>query len=314
MSDEDPVITIQEVTDGFEGHSIRVAARKTGLSVDTLRMWERRYGFPTPARNEVNNRVYSVDDIERLALIAKAMKLGWRAGEAIRLPKLSLTELLMKTPLAEREGGLGRRSDLEQLMEKIHATDPAGLAKAMRRAAKCLGASDFVTTLASPLAEWVGESWSNGGLALHQEHLFTEVLSFELKVLASELAPPQGPELLLATLTREQHGLGLDMLAVMAQLYGARAHSLGVSLPCIELAKAASSIRPEAVAISVATGAPPAAVRDQLEQLAAQLPSTVELWLGGKGVSQLEDLPSQAKLLRSWEDLELAVTSLIQGR
>ena len=53
-----------------EGYSIRVASRLSGVSSDTLRMWERRYGFPKPSRNGSQVRVYTDADIERLVLPA----------------------------------------------------------------------------------------------------------------------------------------------------------------------------------------------------------------------------------------------------
>src|SRR6187200_3341730 len=76
------------------GYSIRVASRLTGLSADTLRMWERRYGFPKPERNDSQIRVYSEADIERLILVGRALKAGYRAGEVIRRPIDELKQLL----------------------------------------------------------------------------------------------------------------------------------------------------------------------------------------------------------------------------
>ena len=38
--------------------SISQVERDTGLSKDTLRMWERRYGFPQPSRDEFGERLY----------------------------------------------------------------------------------------------------------------------------------------------------------------------------------------------------------------------------------------------------------------
>ncbi|MCK7493491.1 MAG: MerR family transcriptional regulator [Comamonadaceae bacterium] len=32
--------------------------RDTGLSKDTLRVWERRYGFPLPGRDALGERTY----------------------------------------------------------------------------------------------------------------------------------------------------------------------------------------------------------------------------------------------------------------
>ena len=62
------------VSEAPQGYSIRVASRLTGVSSDTLRMWERRYGFPKPVRNESQVRVYTDADIERLVLISRALK------------------------------------------------------------------------------------------------------------------------------------------------------------------------------------------------------------------------------------------------
>jgi len=35
--------------------------RDTGIGRDTLRVWERRYGFPSPERNNKGERVYTAD-------------------------------------------------------------------------------------------------------------------------------------------------------------------------------------------------------------------------------------------------------------
>ena len=78
-----------------QGYSIRVASRLTGVSSDTLRMWERRYGFPKPERNESQVRVYSEADIERLVLISRALKAGYRSGEVIHRGSEELRGLLV---------------------------------------------------------------------------------------------------------------------------------------------------------------------------------------------------------------------------
>ena len=49
----------------MQGFNITAVERDTGLSKDLLRMWERRYGFPAPQRDQHGERVYSVADVER---------------------------------------------------------------------------------------------------------------------------------------------------------------------------------------------------------------------------------------------------------
>ncbi|MCB1912570.1 MAG: MerR family transcriptional regulator, partial [Rhodocyclaceae bacterium] len=59
-------------------YSIAAVERDTGLSKDTLRVWERRYGFPTPERDENGERLYPGDQLERLRLIKRLLDQGRR--------------------------------------------------------------------------------------------------------------------------------------------------------------------------------------------------------------------------------------------
>src|SRR5271165_47517 len=83
-----------EVASEQPTYSIRVVSRLTGLSADTLRMWERRYGFPEAERANSGVRLYARGDIERLTLVARALKLGYRVSEAISLDVRSLQNRL----------------------------------------------------------------------------------------------------------------------------------------------------------------------------------------------------------------------------
>ena len=57
------------------GETIRVVAKRTGLGMDTLRAWERRYGFPKPERRPGSNRrIYSPAAVERLASLLVALR------------------------------------------------------------------------------------------------------------------------------------------------------------------------------------------------------------------------------------------------
>ena len=50
--------------------TISAVERDTGLSKDTLRMWERRYGFPQPGRDSYGERVYLPEQVEKLRMIS----------------------------------------------------------------------------------------------------------------------------------------------------------------------------------------------------------------------------------------------------
>lgn len=48
---------------------ISTVSRLTGISVHTIRAWEKRYGVVTPTRTESDRRLYSREDIRRLTLL-----------------------------------------------------------------------------------------------------------------------------------------------------------------------------------------------------------------------------------------------------
>ncbi|PTT81921.1 hypothetical protein DBR42_17435, partial [Pelomonas sp. HMWF004] len=55
--------------------SVGIAAveRDTGISKETLRVWERRYGFPAPWRDAAGERLYAPEQVQRLRLIKRLL-------------------------------------------------------------------------------------------------------------------------------------------------------------------------------------------------------------------------------------------------
>ena len=46
------------------GLSIAALELETGIAKDTLRVWERRYGFPQPQRDEFGERIYPLEQVD----------------------------------------------------------------------------------------------------------------------------------------------------------------------------------------------------------------------------------------------------------
>jgi len=74
--------------------SISIVEKKTGVNKFLLRMWERRYDFPKPLRDEKGERIYSEQDIKKLILVKKLMELGDRPSKVIKLSLESLEQKL----------------------------------------------------------------------------------------------------------------------------------------------------------------------------------------------------------------------------
>jgi DNA-binding transcriptional MerR regulator len=73
---------------------IGAASRITGIPVDTLRIWERRYGVVTPERSKGADRLYKQEDIKRLGLLKKLVDRGHSIGSIAGLSDTALEKQL----------------------------------------------------------------------------------------------------------------------------------------------------------------------------------------------------------------------------
>lgn len=292
------------------GYSIRVASRLTGVSADTLRMWERRYGFPKPARNGSQVRVYSDADIERLILVSRALKAGFRAGEVIRRETNELRQLLSNS--AQVQTNAVRESPtVAALLEAVADDDAIAVRNGLRQAVATLGPRNFLVEVAGPLIEQVGDAWSAGRLAVRHEHLLSHALSTQIRLLLSAYeAENNGPIVLLTTLSQEQHGLGIEMAALYLALEGASPRMLGVDTPSDQIVEAALALRARIVGISISKASDPETTRERIRWILGELPPRIELWLGGKGAPSTKPQDARVFITRSWDDVDRELARL----
>src|SRR5512139_1988841 len=75
-------------------YSIKAVSRATGLTVETLRAWERRYHVVAPLRDDTGRRVYRPDDVIRLRRLREATSRGHPISRVAALSEDRLAELL----------------------------------------------------------------------------------------------------------------------------------------------------------------------------------------------------------------------------
>ena len=56
--------------------SIKAVSQTSGVSIETLRAWERRYGIVTPQRDSNGRRSYAPEDVIRLRKLREATERG----------------------------------------------------------------------------------------------------------------------------------------------------------------------------------------------------------------------------------------------
>jgi DNA-binding transcriptional MerR regulator/methylmalonyl-CoA mutase cobalamin-binding subunit len=262
-------------------YPIRAVSKLTGITVDTLRAWERRYGVVEPERDE-RGRLYSEADVERLRLLRQAVEAGHAIGRVAGFPTPELRALLSGGERADAPAFTATPVDLSPLQAAVERFDGAALRRELSRLAAVLPARTLAREVALPFMHLVGEAWHEGKLTIAQEHL----VSVELRSLIGALArlhaiPDNAPRLVLGTPEGEQHELGTLAAALVASGAGLGAIYLGAGLPAAEVVGAARRVGARVVVLGVTTGSEHGPALAGVAAVARDLPEGIELWIGG---------------------------------
>jgi MerR family transcriptional regulator, light-induced transcriptional regulator len=286
--------------------NISAVERETGLSKDVLRIWERRYGFPDPRRDDNADRQYPHEQVAKLRAIKRLMDAGMRPGKLIRQ---SLSDL---NALAEARAGPRREAPApaveRDLLALLKSHNAPALQHALTNQLMRQGLQRFVLETVTPLQRAVGEAWMRGELQVFEEHLFTEHLQVALRIAINTFPRSTGgPRVLLTTFPGEQHGLGLLMVEALLVPEGAQCVSLGTQTPVDDINSAALAHKVHVVALSFSAAFPLRQAGEGLATLRRALPAQVALWAGGEMTRRLrKSLPGVLLL----PDLAAVVPSL----
>ncbi len=263
--------------------SIGAVAKATGFSPDTLRVWQKRYGFPVPRRKPSGHRLYSSADVRRLRRISEALARGHRPGQVVPLAEPRLESLLTDRELTGAAGPQ-RPPVLRSLMDLVRGHRGPELTSALLADAAGLGPLEFLRLRVVPMITEVGESWARGELGIHHEHLFSQRLEDVLRNVRLPFERgASGPGITLAAFSGEEHGLGIQMTALIAAFVGLEPHVLGTDTPVPEIVAAFKARRSAAVGVSISASTAGPRSRDQLEELRRAIPAGVLILVGGMG-------------------------------
>lgn len=268
--------------------SIAAVERDTGLGKDTLRVWERRYGFPTPGRDAHDERSYPLAQVEKLRVIKRLMDHGHRPGRIVGLSVqelLNMVDALEGTPTPIGMGHAARKVEAQQYVSLLRSHDTEGLRQQLKQALANQGLKQFVTHVVAPLTTAVGDAWMRGELQVFEEHAYSTCISALLRQAIDHLTETNAqatPRVLLTTFPQEVHGLGLLMAESMLALQGARSVSLGTQTPVADIVNAVQAHGSQVVALSFSVSMKPKHVVGGLTELRQLLPASVEVWVGGQ--------------------------------
>ncbi len=264
-------------------HPIQVAARRSGLSADVIRVWERRYEAVRPVRDG-SRRLYSDRDVQRLVLLRKATAAGRRIGDVAALEDAALAQLVndddAQNAGGPRSGAAG--TYLAGALAAVEQMDGGALQRALSAAGAALSRPVLYEEVIEPLMHEVGRRWRSGGLRICHEHLASaQVVAFLGAMLASTNLAERGPTLVVTTPAGQHHEIGALLAALTAASEGWQVVYLGTNTPASEIAATALQRSARAVALSIVYPPDDPMLVDEVQQLRNLLPTEISLIVGG---------------------------------
>ncbi len=265
--------------------SISAVERDTGLSKDVLRVWERRYGFPTPDRDANSERMYPLSQVERLRTLKRLLDAGHRPGKLLLLDEHGLTELSARHS-GEATGNVN--SICAEVFDLLRRHQPTLLKRALAHLMLKQGLRLFITDVVTQLNHAIAEAVMQRKLSLFHQRAYIEALETLLRsTIDSALSDTSRPRVLLTNFTNEDDALTLLMRQAVLAPEDVPCVSIGANMPAYEIAAAANAYKVDVVvAACSSTFGSKQAVR-ALQTLREVLVPEVALWATGELVRRL---------------------------
>jgi DNA-binding transcriptional MerR regulator len=250
-------------------------SRRSGVSPELLRAWERRYGLLQPQRSAGGLRLYSSGDLERVRAMQRHMTGGLAAREAAALAGRMTVEA---APLRAGSAAFDPDQVRKELGDALEAFDEPRAQRVFDQLLSITSIDALLSDAVMPYLRDLGERWEQDEVSVAQEHFASNVLRGRLLGLARGWGRGTGPRALLACPEGERHDLGLIAFGLALRERGWRIAYLGPDTPVASIEEAARSTDPSVVVLS--------AVRPQpLEQIAA-LAARYRVAIAGAGATE----------------------------
>lgn len=286
---------------------INAVERETGVSKELLRMWERRYHFPTPGRDDQGDRIYTLDQVNKLRLLRRLIDAGFRPGKIIALDVPDLENLLRSQNRSQADIA----PEIErEMVDILQSKDPHRVREYLSHQLTKLGLQTFILDFLQHANSIVGDAWMRGDIEVHEEHLYTEQVQSLIRTAITNLrAASEPPHIMLTTAPEENHTLGILMVEAMMRLDNVDAICFGAQMPVRDIAQAAQKHKMNIVALSFSASYPTSKAIEFLEELRFRLPLSINIWAGGSSLRSTRRRVEDVEFLDELDGVRKAVTA-----
>ncbi|RKG80253.1 MerR family transcriptional regulator [Corallococcus exercitus] len=275
-------------------YRIHIAAELSGVRVELIRAWERRYGVLVPERTPAGYRVYTDRDVALLRRLKALTDEGVAISEAAKLlPQLRAELDVPPPPVPDRsEERLGARPEewRAEVMAAAEAYDQPRVARVLDEVLAALPPLKAFEDVLVPVQREVGDAWHAGALSVAQEHLVTQVVRERLVSLLHGAPRGGRRHAVLACFPDEEHEIGLLGAALRLRYAGMRVTLLGQRVPAHDLSETVARAKPDVVGLSAVMNRGATVFEDVLTRLQGALPKGLPLWVGGPAAQAHADV------------------------
>ena len=242
-------------------------SRRSGVSPELLRAWERRYGLLEPVRSPGGLRLYSLADLERVRVMQQNLADGLAAAEAAAAAV---------RPSVDGPSAVSARTPSVTLAELAAALEGFDEPRAQAILDRLLAETTldaFLSEIVMPYLHDLGDRWERGEVTVAQEHFASNVLRGRLLGLARGWGRGIGPRALLACAPGEQHELGLIAFGLALRAHGWRIEYLGADTPLETIGDVADSLEVDLVVVSAVAPERIEALATELRQISRRRPA-----------------------------------------
>lgn len=243
-------------------YNIGAVSRMTGISMVTLRAWERRYGFPDSGRTKGGHRLYSEKDILRLHWVKERINEGMQTAQsinALRHQEQTGHHLLIEQSLVLPRKNIEQHltyieSVQHRLYDALRGYNVQLADETLSEALALISPDDLIIHVIGPVFYNVGEGWEEGEINIAVEHLATNYLRQRLLMwMLSGPTPHFKSSIVLACAPGEWHEGGLLMIGAILRRHRFPVIYLGQSVPFVDLGKFIQDINPKLVVLAAMT-------------------------------------------------------------
>lgn len=253
-------------------------SRRTGVTPEVLRAWERRYRLFSPKRSEGGFRLYSASDVSRIRAMKLLLAEGTSASEA--------AQQILRGPVAAVESPGVAPSLLEHRMAVLRAAllsyDETEAHRSIDQLLMEFDAETVMRSVFLPALREIGQLWEQGQLTVSQEHFASHLIRRRLGGMARGWEDGSGPRALLACPPDEEHDIPLMMLGIALGNRGWRITFLGARTPAEDLVLAFESVTPAVVVLASPDPLNFAAMSASLQEIS----KSARIAIAGAGATQ----------------------------